>query len=86
MDNIEIFTRPGCGYCTHAKRLLESKGLHFTEYDVYQNPARLNEMRSRTKGRSFPQIFIKSQSIGGFEELLKLEKLKQLPKPETLVS
>ena len=86
MNTIEIYTRPGCGYCTHSKRLLESKNLSYTEYDVYQHPARLNEMRSRTKGRSYPQIFIQSQSIGGFEELLKLEQLKQLPKPEMHVS
>ncbi len=86
MDNIEIYTRPGCGYCTHTKRLLKSKGLAFTEYDVYQHPARLNEMRSRTEGRTYPQIFIKSRSIGGFEELLKLEQLKRLPKPATLNS
>jgi len=80
MKNIELYTRPGCGYCTHAKRLLESKGLFFTEYDVYTQPDKLQEMRSRTHGRTFPQVFIDQHAIGGFEELLKLEQLNQLPK------
>lgn len=80
MNNIEIYTRPGCGYCTHAKRLLTSKGLTFSEYDVYREPERLNEMRSRTKGRTYPQLFINEVSMGGFEELLILEQLNRLPK------
>lgn len=80
MSNIEIYTRPGCGYCTHAKRLLTSKGLTFSEYDVYREPERLNEMRSRTKGRTYPQLFINEVSMGGFEELLILEQLNRLPK------
>jgi len=86
MSNIEIYTRPGCGYCTHAKRLLKSKGLAFTEYDVYQNPASLSEMRSRTKERTFPQVFINQRSIGGFDELLKLEQRNELPITESLLS
>ena len=78
MNNIEIYTRPGCGYCTHAKRLLNSKGLAFTEYDVYQHPEKISEMRSRTKGRTYPQLFINDQAVGGFETLLQLEKHNRL--------
>ena len=81
MSIIEIYTRPGCGYCSHAKRLLTSKGLTFTEYDVYEQPEHLNDMRRRTLGRSYPQVFINGRSVGGFEELLALEQHNQLPKP-----
>lgn len=80
MAKIEIYTRPGCGYCTHAKRLLKSKDLAFSEYDVYQHPQRVGEMRSRTQGRTYPQVFINDQSMGGFDELLTLEQKNQLPK------
>jgi glutaredoxin 3 len=78
MNNIEMYTRPGCGYCTHAKRLLASKGLAFTEYDVYQHPEKISEMCSRTKGRTYPQLFINNQAFGGFEALLQLEKHNRL--------
>jgi glutaredoxin 3 len=80
MNNIELYTRPGCGYCIHARRLLTSKGLPFTDYDVYQNPQRLSEMRSRTKGRTYPQVFINGVAMGGFEELLILEQQNRLPR------
>lgn len=79
MAKIEIYTRPGCGYCTHAKRLLTGKGLVFTEYDVYQKPECRNEMQVRTNGRTYPQIFIEDVSVGGFTELLILEQSNKLP-------
>ena len=80
MSKIEIYTRPGCGYCTHARRLLISKGLSFTEYDVYQHPHHDSTLRSRTHNRSYPQIFINDLSVGGFEDLLTLNQQNRLPK------
>ena len=35
---IEIYTRPGCGYCSAAKSLLNRKKATFTEYDSRQGP------------------------------------------------
>jgi len=74
MPRIEIYTRPGCGYCTHAKRLLENKGLEFIEYDVYQQPEMIQQLNERTTGRTYPQIFIVGSAIGGFTELLAKEQ------------
>lgn len=31
MKFIELYTRPGCGYCEHAKHLLAHKGLTYVE-------------------------------------------------------
>jgi len=70
MTKVEIYTRPGCGYCTHAKRLLTNKGLDFIEYDVFENPKYINQLQQRTSGRTYPQIFIENESVGGFTELL----------------
>ena len=74
MSKIEIYTRPGCGYCTHAKRLLTGKGLDFIEYDVYENPKYINQLKERTTGRTYPQIFIENKSVGGFTELREKEQ------------
>lgn len=71
MSKVEIYTRPGCGYCTHAKRLLTSKGLDFIEYDVYKNPKYIVQLKHRTSGRTYPQVFIEDISVGGFTELLE---------------
>ena len=74
MSKVEIYTRPGCGYCTHAKRLLANKGLDFIEYDVYKNPNYINQLQTRTSARTYPQIFIDHVSVGGFTELLAKEQ------------
>lgn len=73
MQKVEIYTRPGCGYCQHAKVLLRNKNIAFVEYDVYREKEKLAEMQIRTPNRTFPQIFIDNRGIGGFEELLKLK-------------
>ncbi|MFT5852449.1 MAG: glutaredoxin 3 [Colwellia sp.] len=74
MTKIEVYTRPGCGYCTHAKRLLMSKGLDFIEYDVYKNPKYIQQLQVRTTGRTYPQIFIENISVGEVTELLAKEQ------------
>lgn len=79
MEKIEIYTRPGCGYCTHARHLLRSKGLPFVEYDAYQNPQRSHALHSRTDKRTYPQILINDRSVGGYEDLLTLEEQGRLP-------
>jgi glutaredoxin 3 len=83
MSKIEIYTRPGCGYCTHAKRLLSSKGLDFIEYDVYENPKYIKQLQERTSGRTYPQIFIEDASVGGFTELLAKDKQGLLANVQT---
>ena len=55
---IEIYTRPGCGYCSAAKSLLARKKAEFTEYDSGMHQCR-QEMFDRVgAGATFPQIFI----------------------------
>ena len=41
---IEIYTRPGCGYCSAAKSLLTRKKAAFTEFDVATDPALRQQM------------------------------------------
>ena len=74
MTDIEIYTRPGCGYCVSAKRLLSSRDLDYVEHDTAKDQQRFAEMLQRTKGRTFPQIFIDGQSVGGFDQLMELDK------------
>ena len=72
---IEIYTRPGCGYCGAAKSLLARKKADFTEFDVAVDPNRRQEMVQRSHGGStFPQIFIGGQHIGGCDDLYALDR------------
>jgi len=73
--NIEIFTRPGCGYCSAAKSLLNRKKAAFIEYDAGKDPSVRQAMYSRAgAGSTFPQIFIGKTHVGGCNELYALDR------------
>ena len=72
---IEIYTRPGCGYCSAAKSLLTRKRAAFTEYDVAVDPEFRRQMWDRAgAGSTFPQIFIGKTHVGGCDELYALDR------------
>ena len=74
MVDVTIYTRMMCGYCTAAKRLLDRKGVAYTEHDASFSPELRQEMLSRSNGRTtFPQIFIGSVHVGGCDDLHALE-------------
>ena len=76
---IEIYTRPGCGYCSAAKSLLTRKNAAFTEFNVATNPSLRQEMWDRAGvGATFPQIFIDKALIGGCDELYALDRAGKL--------
>ena len=72
---IEIYTRPGCGYCSAAKSLLTRKKVEFTEYDVAKDPTWRQDMYDRAgAGSTFPQIFIGQTHVGGCDDLYALDR------------
>lgn len=72
---VEIYTRPGCGYCSAAKSLLARKNAAFTEYDVAVDSSWRDEMVARSEGgTTFPQIFIDKVHVGGCDELYALDR------------
>ena len=74
MAKVEIYTSPYCGYCSRAKRLLESKDVRYTEIDVSADHDLREKMIQRAGGRrTVPQIFIDGQHIGGSDDLHALD-------------
>ena len=79
MAEIVIYTRQFCGYCMSAKRLLDSKGCTYREFDASFSAELRREMIQRSGGRStFPQIFIGPVHVGGSDELHALERQDKL--------
>jgi glutaredoxin 3 len=72
---VEIYTRPGCGYCSAAKSLLTRKKAAFTEYDVATDSKLRQQMWDRAgAGSTFPQIFLGKLHVGGCDELYALDR------------
>lgn len=79
MASVVIYTRQFCGYCTRAKKLLESKGVDFTEYDATYAPELRQEMMEKSRGgRTFPQIIINDVPVGGCDDLHALDRAGKL--------
>ena len=72
---VDIYTKFGCGYCYRAKRLLESKGVEFEEYDITLGGPKRTEMLARKPdARTVPQIFIDDRAVGGSDDIARLER------------
>jgi GrxC family glutaredoxin len=78
MAHVVIYTTQYCPYCVAAKALLRSKNVAFEEVDVANDPARRAEMEKRSQRRTVPQIFIDSQSIGGYDDARYLDSTGEL--------
>lgn len=79
MKTVEIYTSPMCGFCFAAKRLLTSKSISFTEFDVSRDAAKRQEMLKRAHGsHTVPQIFVGDIHVGGSDELHALERQGKL--------
>lgn len=61
-----------------AKRLLDKKGVSYTEINVDSEPQLREEMMRKTNRRTVPQIYIGDFHVGGFDELYTLEQQKKL--------
>ncbi len=75
MSAVTIYTRPFCGFCSHALGLLKEKGVEFTEIEAGFDPAKRQEMVERSGGgTTFPQIFVGDKHIGGCDDLVALDR------------
>ena len=75
---IKIYTKSYCGFCHAAKSLLAKRGLDYEEIEVTHDALQEKEMRKLSGRTTVPQIFIDGKSIGGYQELLALDKQGQL--------
>ncbi len=74
MAEIEIYTSPFCGFCNAAKKLLEKKGVAFTEFDVMMNGDKRREMIERAGGRTtVPQIFVDGEHLGDCMDIMAMD-------------
>ncbi|MGR8940138.1 MAG: glutaredoxin 3 [Gammaproteobacteria bacterium] len=78
MPDVIIYTTKICPYCIMAKRLLDRKGVGYTEINVDAEPGLREQLMRKTRRRTVPQIFIDDRHIGGFDDLYALDQLHQL--------
>lgn len=80
MKSVTIYSKATCPYCISAKRLLDQKGVVYTEIDVFgMSQAETDEVAVKTNNyRTVPKIFINDTFIGGFSNLDTLNRQGKL--------
>lgn len=78
MAEVLIYSTGYCGYCVRAKQLLARKGAAFTEVMVDQDPAQREHMERISGRRTVPQVFIGGRHVGGYDDLVALDRAGQL--------
>ena len=78
MPKIEIYTQPWCPYCSRAVKLLQKKGVDFTEIDAPHGTGQRQEAIKRSGQTTVPQIFIDGRHIGGSDDLAALDRAGKL--------
>lgn len=74
MPEVIMYTTAVCPYCVAAKNFLKSRGAAYSEVRVDTDPAARKLMMEATKRSSVPQIFINGTHVGGYEELVALDR------------
>jgi glutaredoxin 3 len=77
MKNVTIYSKGYCPFCKGAKKILNSKGILFTEIDVEFSETKRQEMVDRSGRLTVPQIFSDDTHIGGYDDLVSYYSAKK---------
>jgi len=69
---VEIYSKPACTFCVQAKALAERKGYELTYKMLDEDFTREDLMEAFPTARTFPQIVVNGDKIGGFTEFKAL--------------
>lgn len=77
-SDVIVYTTRVCPYCIAAKRLLSQRGISYEEVDVSADDAKRAWLADVTGRRTVPQIFIDGEAIGGYDDLVVLDRAGRL--------
>lgn len=75
---VEVYHKTWCPYCLAAFELLDRKSVQYRAIDVDRDRAREREMIERSGRRTVPEIFIGGALVGGFDDLVRLDRAGEL--------
>jgi len=78
LTKVEIYTSTYCAYCHAAKGLFKKKGVEYTEINLSTDRELRIKLLEKHKWRTVPIILINDNLIGGYHELVDLERRGEL--------
>ena len=74
---VEIYSKPSCPFCVQAKALAEREGYDLTYKMLDEDFSREELFAVFPTARTFPQIIVDGDKIGGFTEFKALVESKK---------
>jgi glutaredoxin 3 len=74
MNRVTIYTTEPCGFCRVAKSLLNKRNVPYHEVNLAKNPSGRMELVRMTGMMTFPQVVIDETPIGGYQELVQVDR------------
>jgi glutaredoxin 3 len=79
MVPIMMYSTAICPFCVQAERLLRARGVgDIAKIRVDLEPSRRQEMMEKTGRRTVPQIYIGERHVGGYDDLVALDRAGEL--------
>ena len=75
---VKIYSTTWCPSSIYAKRFLTDRGVEFEEINIEEKGWSRDDLFELTGGRTVPQIIIDEKPIGGYDDLLKLDRIGAL--------
>ena len=72
-SKVIVYSTSWWGPCKNAKRLLSDRGISFSEIDIEEQGMSRDNLFDITGGRTVPQIVIDQKTIGGYDDLVKID-------------
>jgi glutaredoxin 3 len=70
---IVVYTADPCARCRNAKALLEARGYAYVEVNLTKDPDGRAELARKTGLMTFPQITVDGETIGGYDDLQRID-------------
>ena len=74
VPRVTIYTTEPCGFCRVAKSLLQKRNVPYSEISLAKDPVGRTELVQLTGMMTFPQVVIDDTPVGGYQELVALDR------------
>lgn len=75
---VVMYTSRFCPYCIRARRVLDEKGVTYTDIRVDGDFEKRSQMEAMSGRHTVPQIWVGARHVGGFDDLWLLQRRGEL--------
>lgn len=74
MKTADLYTWRFCPFCVNARKLLDEKGIEYQEYRIDNDEDKKRDLLEETGQDTVPYVFLDGKFIGGYDDLVELDR------------